>query len=91
MTLQGHNSASPPTGQAVRVRSARRLVALRPWRRAAGHVLAAVGPASVALNGVPVLLLFVWIVAAGIVLARGSAASRGTHRVSRERRAAHGP
>jgi hypothetical protein len=61
------------------------------WAAVAGYVLAAVGPASVALNGVPILLFFVWIVAAGIVLARGSAASRGTHRVSRERRAAHGP
>ncbi len=70
---------------------ARRARMVPAWAAVFGYVLAAVGPASVALNGVPILLFFVWIVAAGIVLARGSAASRGAHRVSRERRAAHGP
>jgi len=70
---------------------ARRARMVPAWAAVFGYVLAAIGPASVALNGVPILLFFVWIVAAGIVLARGAAASPGAHGVSRERRAAHGP
>ena len=51
---------------------ARRAGMVPAWVAVAGYVLAGAAPASVALNGVPILLFFVWIVAAGLVLARGA-------------------
>lgn len=89
--VQGASMAGASALLAAASILARRARQVPAWAAVAGYVLAAVGPASVALNGVPILLFFVWIVAAGIVLTRSGAASPGAHRVSRERRAAHGP
>lgn len=89
--VQGASMAGASALLAAASILARRARMVPSWAAVAGYVLAAVGPASVALNGVPILLFVCWIVAAGIVLARGSAASLGAHGSSRERRAADGP
>lgn len=53
---------------------ARRARMIPAWAAVAGYLLAVAAPASVALNGVPILLFFAWIVAAGVLLAREPAA-----------------
>lgn len=48
----------------------RRAGLLPAWATRSGYVLAAVAPASVALNGIPILLFFAWVIAVGVLLAR---------------------
>ncbi len=70
---------------------ARRARMIPAWAAVAGYLLAAAAPASVALNGVPILLFFAWIVAAGVLLARGPAAPRPPSPVFEQRSSANGP
>src|SRR4030095_8973867 len=60
------------------------------WGAVCGYVLAAAAPVAAGLNGVPVLVFFVWILGAGLMLARGSTTSGSFASPGEERSAAHG-
>jgi hypothetical protein len=70
---------------------ARRAGLVPRWGAVFGYVLAAAAPVAAGLNGVPILVFFVWILGAGLMLARGSTTSGSFASPGEERSAAHGP